>query len=172
MISAIVYASNSGYTAQYAKMLGQATGLPVNDISQMHNPQPDQQVIYLGWVMADKCVGARKAMKFFDVRAMVRVGMGPGSKAAADALHDQLLRDFGKEVDCFALQGGFDINKLHGPYKWIMQLKCKEIRKTLAGKASLSPAQQLTYDMATKGASAVSAENLTPIIDWYKTKEG
>ena len=38
--------------------------------------------------------------------------------------------------------------------------------------ASLSPAQQLTYDMATKGASAVSAENLTPIIDWYKTKEG
>ena len=32
--------------------------------------------------------------------------------------------------------------------------------------------QQLTYDMATKGASAVSAENLTPIIDWYKTKEG
>lgn len=40
------------------------------------------------------------------------------------------------------------------------------------GKASLSPAQQLTYDMATKGASAVSAENLTPIIDWYKTKEG
>ena len=33
MISAIVYASNSGYTAQYAKMLGEATGLPVNDIS-------------------------------------------------------------------------------------------------------------------------------------------
>lgn len=53
-----------------------------------------------------------------------------------------------------------------------MQLKCKEIRKTLAGKTSLSPAQQLTYDMATKGASAVSAENLAPIIDWYKTKEG
>ena len=70
MISAIVYASNSGYTAQYAKLLGEATGLPVNDISQMRNPQPDQQVIYLGWVMADKCVGARKAMKFFDVRAM------------------------------------------------------------------------------------------------------
>ena len=37
---------------------------------------------------------------------------------------------------------------------------------------SLTPAQQLTYDMATKGASAVSAENLAPIIDWYKTKEG
>lgn len=168
MISAIVYASNSGYTAQYAKMLGEATGLPVNDISQMHNPQPDQQVIYLGWVMADKCVGARKAMKFFDVRAMVRVGMGPGTKAAADMLHDQLLRDFGKEVDCFALQGGFDIKKLHGPFKWIMLVKCREILKNLEEKKPLNEAQQLTYDMAKKGASAVSAGALAPVVDWYK----
>ena len=159
MISAIVYASNSGYTAQYAKMLGEATGLPVNDISQMHNPQPDQQVIYLGWVMADKCVGARKAMKFFDVRAMVRVGMGPGSKAAADALH---------EVDCFALQGGFDIKKLHGPFKWIMKVKCREILKNLEEKKPLNEAQQLTYDMAKKGASAVSAGALAPVVEWYK----
>ena len=29
MISAIVYASNSGFTAQYAKMQGEATGQPV-----------------------------------------------------------------------------------------------------------------------------------------------
>jgi len=47
-----------------------------------------------------------------------------------------------------------------------------QIKKQLEEKGALNPAQQLTYDMATKGASAVSAENLTPIIDWYKTKEG
>ena len=29
MISAIVYTSNSGYTAEYARLLGRATGLPV-----------------------------------------------------------------------------------------------------------------------------------------------
>ena len=107
-------------------------------------------------------------MKFFDVRAMVRVGMGPGSKAAADMLHDQLLRDFGKEVDCFALQGGFDIKKLHGPFKWIMKVKCRDILKNLEEKKPLNEAQQLTYDMAKKGASAVSAEALAPVVDWYK----
>ena len=168
MISAIVYASNSGYTAQYAKMLGEATGLPVNDISQMRNPQPDQQVIYLGWVMADKCVGARKAMKFFDVRAMVRVGMAPAGEAAAVLLHDQLLRDFGKEVDCFALQGGFDMKKLHGPFKWIMAVKCRDILKNLEAKQPLNEAQQKMYDMVKKGGSAVSAEALQPVIDWYR----
>ena len=34
---------------------------------------------------------------------------------------------------------------------------------------SLTPAQQLTYDMATRGASAVKQENLTDIVNWYKT---
>ena len=31
MITGIVYTSNSGYTAQYARLLGAATGLPVTD---------------------------------------------------------------------------------------------------------------------------------------------
>lgn len=167
MISAIVYASNSGFTAQYAKMLGEATGLPVNDISQMRNPQPEQQVIYLGWVMADQCVGARKAMKFFDVRAMVRVGMAPATEELAQLLHDQMLKRFGKEVDCFALQGGFDMKKLHGPFKWIMTVKCKEILKSLEEKQPLNEVQQKMYNMAKNGGSAVSDEALRPVIDWY-----
>ena len=32
----------------------------------------------------------------------------------------------------------------------------------------MNEAQQLTYDMAKKGASAVSAEALAPVVDWYK----
>ena len=36
MISAIVYASNSGFTARYAKMLGKATGQPVIDWYSAH----------------------------------------------------------------------------------------------------------------------------------------
>ena len=36
MISAIVYASNSGFTAQYAKMLGEAIGQSVIDWYSAH----------------------------------------------------------------------------------------------------------------------------------------
>ena len=152
MISGIVYTSNSGYTAQYARLLGAALDLPVTDAKWGADPHPGRAVIYLGWLMAGKVQGYAKAAKEFDIRAVCAVGMGPASQAGAEKVRAKM--GIPAEVPVFTLQGGFDINKLHGPYKWIMQLKCKEIRKTLAGKASLSPAQQLTYDMATKGASA------------------
>ena len=48
----------------------------------------------------------------------------------------------------------------------MMQVKCRQIKNHLDEKGALNPAQQLTYDMATKGASAVCPENLQPVIDW------
>ena len=116
--------------------------------------------------MAVKLQGYEKAKKQYTIRAACAVGMGPASQANADKLHAAL--SLPADVPVFTLQGGFDIRKLRGPYKWIMTLKCKQIRKTLEGKDHLSAAQQLTYDMATTGASAVSAENLAPIITWYE----
>ena len=34
MIQAIVYTSNTGYTAEYARMLGEKTGLPVLTLNE------------------------------------------------------------------------------------------------------------------------------------------
>ena len=42
-------------------------------------------------------------------------------------------------------------------------------QKAAEEKAPLNPAQQLTYDMVTKGAGAVCPENLRPVIDWYNS---
>ena len=170
MISGIVYTSNSGYTAQYARLLGDALGLPVTDLSWGAEPHPGRDVIYMGWLMAGSVKGYAKAAKEYHIRAVCAVGMGPASHAGAEKIRAKM--GIPAEVPVFALQGGFDINRLRGPYKWIMRLKSRQIRETLEGKAERSPAQQLTYDMVTKGASAVKAENLAEVIDWYKTKEG
>ena len=48
----------------------------------------------------------------------------------------------------------------------MMQVKCRQIKKQLEEKGALNPAQQLTYDMATKGDCAVCPENLQPVIEW------
>ena len=40
MISGIVYTSNSGYTAQYARLLGAALDLPVTDAKWGADPHP------------------------------------------------------------------------------------------------------------------------------------
>lgn len=34
MINAIVYTSNTGYTAQYARLLGEKTGMPVYSLDE------------------------------------------------------------------------------------------------------------------------------------------
>ena len=166
MISGIVYTSNSGYTAQYARLLGAALDLPVTDAKWGTDPHPGRAVIYLGWLMAGKVQGYAKAAKEFDIRAVCAVGMGPASQAGAEKVRAKM--GIPAEVPVFTLQGGFDIKKLHGPFKWIMLVKCKDILKNLEAKKPLNETQQLTYDMAKKGASAVSAEALAPVVDWYK----
>lgn len=48
-MKAILYTSNTGFTARYAELLGQHTGLPVYTLSQAKRTLPAHaEVIYLG----------------------------------------------------------------------------------------------------------------------------
>ena len=60
--NAIVYTSNTGYTRQYAKLLGDKTGLPVYFLDEAGAKlPPTTSVLYLGWLMAGKVQGYAKA---------------------------------------------------------------------------------------------------------------
>ena len=51
----IVYTSNTGYTREYAMLLGEKTGLPVYSLDEAGKKlAPGDPVIYLGWLMAGK----------------------------------------------------------------------------------------------------------------------
>lgn len=63
----------------------------------------------------------------------------------------------------------YRIEDRRGPCRLVMQARCRQIKKQPEEKAPLNPAQQLTYDMVTKGAGAVCPENLRPVIDWYNS---
>lgn len=102
MISGIVYTSNSGYTAQYARLLGAALDLPVTDAKWGADPHPGRAVIYLGWLMAGKVQGYAKAAKEFDIRAVCAVGMGPASQAGAEKVRAKM--GIPAEVPVFTLQ--------------------------------------------------------------------
>ena len=53
--SAIVYTSNTGYTAQYASLLGGETGLPVYSLEDALKSLPQNSpIVYLGWLTAGK----------------------------------------------------------------------------------------------------------------------
>ena len=110
--NAIVYTSNTGYTAQYAGLLGKRTGLPVYSLTEAGAKLPAGNcVIYLGWLMAGKVQGYAKAAKRYRVAAVCGVGMGATGSQLADV---RKANSLGDELPLFTLQGGFDMSRLKG----------------------------------------------------------
>ena len=124
---AIVYTSNTGYTAQYARMLGKKTGLPVYDLDNSNGKiGAGAPVLYLGWLMAGKVQGYGKAAKRYAVQAVCGVGMGATGSQMQDL---QKANRFPEELPIFTLQGGFDLKRLRGVYRFMMTVMAKTAGK-------------------------------------------
>ena len=114
--NAIVYTSNTGYTAQYARLLGEKTGPPVYSLAEAGAKLPAGNcVIYLGWLMAGKVQGYAKAAKRYRVAAVCGVGMGATGSQLADV---RKANSLGNDLPLFTLQGGFDMGKLKDYQFW------------------------------------------------------
>ena len=163
--NAIVYTSNTGYTAEYARLLGKNTGLPVYALSEAEGKLAGgNRIIYLGWLMAGSVQGYRKAAKRYHVQAVCGVGMG----ATGSQLQDlRKANAFPEELPVFTLQGGFDRTKLRGVYKLMMTVMKNTVGKSLAKKPDRTPDEDAMLDLLQNGGSRVSAENLSSLLDWY-----
>lgn len=164
--NAIVYTSNTGYTMQYAILLGKKTGLPVYSLKESkQEPVSGSCVIYLGWLMAGKVQGYAKASGRFNVAAVCGVGMG----ATGSQLQDlRKANTIPLTMPVFVLQGGFDLKRLRGVYKLLMTVMAKTVGKGLADKKDRTPDEDAMLDLLFNGGSRVSEENLTAVLDWYK----
>lgn len=165
MIDAIVYTSNTGFTAEYAGMLGKNTGLPVYSLDEAKKKLPQHSaVIYLGWLMASNVKGYKEAAKLYDVKAVCGVGMGGnGSQLAEVAKANALPAD----MPLFTLQGGFDMNRLHGMNKLLMKMMKAMLGGRLEKKSDRTPEDDAMLDMLKNNTSYVSEKNLAPVLDWY-----
>lgn len=167
-MDAIVYTSNSGYTAHYASLLGEATGLAVYSLKGSDCPKAGSEIIYLGWLMAGGVKGAKKALARYHVRALCAVGMGvPGTQPPESITKQNKLPE---DLPVFYLQGGFDINKLHGIYKLMMSAMSRGAGKKLAEKSDRTPEEDEMLDMMQNGGDCVKVENLQSIVEWWETQ--
>ena len=162
----IVYSSNTGYTEQYAKMLGKALEIPSYKLGNVPKCHKGADVIFLGWLFAGNIIGYKKCAKKYKVRCVVGVGMSPPAPELAEGL--RATEKVPSGVPVFYMQGGFNMAKLQAPLKFIMKIKCKEIAGRLSAKPELSDAEKLTYDMTQGEASAVAAANLAEVLALYK----
>lgn len=165
-LSGIVYTSNTGYTAQYAQMLGEKTGLPVYDLAEASKKlAKGNDVLYLGWLMAGNIQGYRKAARDYRLRAVCAVGM---SATGSQLEYLRKNNAIPEEVPLYHLQGGFELNRLHGVYKLMMTIMKNTAGKGLADKADRTPDEDALLDLLQNGGSRVNGENLDGILGWYE----
>ena len=162
----VVYKSNTGYTKQYAKMLASKLDVPAYSLDEVPECHRGRDAVFLGWLFAGSIVGYKKAARLCRLRAVCGVGMSPPSQKLTDALRAKM--GIPSSVGVFYLQGGFDMEKLSGPFKLVMKYKCREIAERLSLRAELSPEEQATYQMAHGEGSAVSEANLAEVLAYRR----
>ena len=164
--SAIVYTSNTGFTAQYASLLGGETGLPVYSLEDASKSLPQSSpIVYLGWLTAGKVQGYDKAVTKFNLQALCAVGMAKCGSQMEDVRKSNNLP---QGLPLFTLRGGFDLKKLRGIYRLMMLVMSKTVVKKLAAKPDRTPDEEDMLDLFQNGGNRVSLENLRPVLAWYE----
>ena len=168
-MNAIIYTTNTGSTESYAKLLAQKTGLPAYSLAEAKKRVfAGAEVIYLGWIMAGSVKGYAEAAKRYQVRAVCGVGMGQtGTQTDSVRKKSPVPAD----IPLFTLQGNFDVKKLHGIYRLMMEIMVKTAGKSLAKKKDRTPEENDILDMMLRGGERVKAENLSAVLDWFSAQQ-
>ena len=168
-MNAIIYTTNTGSTERYARLLAQETGLPAYSLAEAKKRVfAGAEVIYLGWIMAGSVKGYAMAAKRYRVRAVCGVGMGQTGTQTDSVRKKSAVPD---SIPLFTLQGNFDMKKLHGIYRPMMEIMVKTAGKGLAEKSDRTPEEDDMLDMMLHGGERVKAENLRAVLDWYSAQQ-
>ena len=165
-MKAIIYTTNTGSTAQYAKMLAEQTGLPAFSMEEAKSKvEAGSEIIYLGWIMAAQVKGYKAAAKKYKIKAVCAVGM---ERTGTRTEQIREKTSVPVAIPLFTLQGNFDVKKLHGIYRLMMNLMVKMITKKLGAKTDRTQQENEMLEIMLHGAEKVCAENLGEVINWYK----
>ena len=144
-------------------------GLPAYSLAEAKSAvSTGAEVIYLGWIMAGSIKGYAAAARRYRVRAVCAVGMGR-TGTQADSVRKKTAVPTG--IPVFTLQGNFDVKKLHGVYRPMMELMVKTAGKALVEKSDRTPEEDDMLDMMLHGGERVKAENLRAVLDWYSARK-
>ena len=168
-MEAIVYTSQTGSTARFARMLGEELRLPVYQLKRAQTDLRDgAEIVYLGWLMAGKVKGYKQAARRFRIAALAAVGMGPAGEQVEEV---RKANDLRQEMPVFTLQGGYAPKKLRFPYNLMMSLAKGPLKKKIS-QAGDTPETRQMLELMDKGGDMVSREQLQPLLDWLESRNG
>ena len=164
-MKAIVYTSKCGHTAEYAGTLGKLTGLPVysmKDAEKQH--ENGTSIIYLGWLMASRVQGLKKAAKKFKISAVCAVGLCDTGALLSEVQKANALPE---AFPLFTMQGGMDKDKLKGFDKMLINM----LTKGLASQKERSTTDERMLNLLTYSENFVSEKNTADFMKWYNTNK-
>ena len=163
----IIYRSNTGFTKEYAGMLGKAEKLKVCSITEAEDKiGPQEPVFFMGPLMAGHITGIDKAVKRYAVKGVCGVGMSPPSQQTLDAL---AKANYVPGAPIFYLQGGWAPKKVGWLKRRMVNMVTRSTREALQDKGSRRTPEENRYlDFLLHGGSYVAFENLEAIRDWMK----
>lgn len=161
MLQAIVYESNTGFTAEYAGMLSKAISLPAYTVAEAEAKLGQgAEVVFLGWLMAGGIRGFDKAKKRYEIRALGAVGMAPADEDQVKGLNER----YAAYAPVYYLPGGFNMNKLGFIHRVMMKTMRRFLGKRIEKDKAPSAQAKEMLEMFDKGGSFVDEANLAPII--------
>lgn len=159
----IIYRSNTGFTKEYAEMLGKAQKLKVFPISDAPRDL-NEPVFFMGPLMADHISGVDQAVKRYDVKGVCGVGMSPASRQVLDSL---AKANYTNGAPIFYLQGGWAPKKVGWLKRRMVNMVTKSTREALRDKRR-TPEEDQYLDFLLHGGSYVAYDNLSAIQDWIR----
>lgn len=161
----IVYRSNTGFTKEYAEMLGKAEKKKVCSMAQAkEQAAAGDAVFYMGPLMAGHIVGIDQAVKSFNVQGVCGVGMSPASQQVLETLSKA---NYVPNAPIFYLQGGWAPKRVGWLKRRMVNMVTKSIRESLRNKGSRRTPKESQYlNFLLHGGSYVAFEHLEPIRKW------
>ncbi len=161
-IEAIVYASMTGFTAQYAKMLAEKTGVPAYTLKEAEGKiSARTPVLYMSWLMAGILVDYKKAAEKMHIVACCAVGLNATDE---QALVTKKSSKIPEDVPLFPLQGGYSPDRLKGMYKFMMKIVTKVLIKKISAAENKSDEEEMMLHTLRYGGSFVKEENLRGVL--------
>lgn len=163
----IVYRSDTGFTKEYAEMLGKAEKMKAVPLSEAQGKVgPGQSVFYMGPLMAGHITGLDRAVKQFAVKGVCGVGMSPANRQIMDLMSKA---NHFPEGPVFYLQGGWAPRRVGWLKRRMVNMVTRSTRRSLQDKGSRrTPEEDKYLDFLIHGGSFVAFENLEDIRNWMR----
>ncbi len=159
----IVYESKTGFTRKYADMLAEKTGLKAYRTKELPLADKDEEIIFLGWMMAGKIQGLSKVIK----RNVIAVCASGTARTAEPDNETVIERNKISGIPFFYLRGGcLPLKELKGLDKIMLSMFVKMLKSRKDKDEELEE----SISNIENGFNGVKEDNLEPVLQWLSTR--